>query len=414
MPYIAKNRDTGDIVITEDADSHANFVCLDCDGTVAYVGEHQRKGVSGTVNAFFRYDECAHAGIDPSESEYTGSATGGAGESNMHKQRKWTALQVAIEQFDHSYYATEKRIGSKRADAVLEFQEPHEEYGRGFVIEYQHKNESKDIIETERHFAEYEYTVLWLWEDQFKSLDGVPEVDLLDGRVCTPWPYAVPKQAEWSGSNPYSFPMELAGIQDSYTHSVEIPATIYKDWVTQTPRDYWEEQGWESAFRSPDGDYATKHYRTQAVVTNRPTTLTVEATIPHDWYWPTPREYWSDHDWEAAFRLEQTETPLEPFRDNPDVSIRCSLPPEVVETLLYNRLDMSTLPTNTPPDVDRGENTAIPVILPATLTDQLPEPGKYACRDCIWMGNDYQVLDDGSTGGTAACPECESSIRLNI
>ena len=414
MPYIAKNRDTGDIVIIEDADPVANFVCPDCDDIVAYVREHERKGVNGTVSAFFRYDECGHAGIDPSESEYTRTASGGTGESNIHKQRKWTALQVAIERFDYSHYATEKRIGSKRADAFLEFEEPHEEYGRGLVIEYQHKNESKDIIETERHFAQYEYTTLWLWEEQFKSLDGVPEVDLFDGRVCTPWPYAVPKQPEWSGSNAHSFPMELAAVQDSYTHSVEIPATIYKDWVTQTPREYWERRGWENGFRSPDGDYAANHYRAQAAVTTRPTTLAVEATIPHDWYWPTTAEYWRDHDWDAAFRDEHTKQPLDPFRDNPNVDIACTLPPEIVDTLVYQRMNMDELPQTPPGNVDRGDATAIPVTIPETVTDQLPEPGKYACRECIWIGDDYHILDDGTSGGTAVCPECESGISLNI
>lgn len=414
MPFIAKNDDTGDIVITDDADPLANFVCLDCDETVAYVREHHRKGVEGTVSAFFRYDNCAHLGIEPSESDYSHSGGGGNAEDPIHRRRKWTALQVAINRFDHSQYSTEKYIGSKRADAVLEFDEAHEEYGRGLVIEYQHKNESKNIIETERHFAEYEYTTLWLWEDQFKSLDGVPEVDLFGGRVCTPWPYAVPERSEWSGLNRYKFPGELLAIDPEYTHLSEVPATVYKDWVVQSPREYWRDHDWDDAFRSPNGEYTEREHRTQAAIPHRASTLTVEATIPHDWYWPTTAEYWRDHDWDAAFRQEHTDRPLDAYRDNPTVSIGCTFPPAVVETLIYNRLDMASLLESPPVDVDRGERTEIPVLLPASLTDRLPEPGKYACRDCIWMGNDYQVLDDGSTAGTAVCPECASAIRLNI
>lgn len=361
MPFVAKNCDTDEVVITNDADPLANFACLDCDQTVAYVREHHREGVDGTVSAFFRYDNCGHLGITPSESDYTGSGGGGSGESKIHKRRKWTALQVALNRFDHSDYSTEKHIGSKRADAVLEFDEPHEEYGRGLVIEYQHKNESKDIVKTERHFAEYEYTTLWLWEDQFKSLDGVPEADLFGGRVCTPWPYAVPEQSEWSGLNPYKFPGEHLAINPDYTHSSEVPATVYKDWIL-----------------------------------------------------PTTREYLDAHDWDAAFRQEQTEHALDAYRDNATVSIACTFPPAVVDTLLYKRLDMSSLPQLPPANTDRGDATAIPVTLTPELAEALPEPGKYSCRDCIWVGDEYRVQDDGSTAGTAVCPECSAAIRLNI
>jgi len=413
MPFIAKNHDTGEIVITDDADPLANFVCLDCDEMVAYVRKHQREDVDGVVSAFFRYDNCGHLGIDPSESDYTRPGGGGSGESKIHKRRKWTALQVAVNRFDHAQYSTEKHIGSKRADAVLEFAEPHKEYGRGLVIEYQHKNESKDIVQTERHFAEYEYTTLWLWEDQFQSLDGIPEVDLFGGRVCTPWPYAVPKQSEWSGTNEHQFEVEHPATDPDYSRSVEVPATVYKDWVTETPREYWQQHDWNAAFRSPEGQYAESEYRMQAVITNRPTTLSVEATISRHWYWPTTVKYWRDHDWHAAFRYEQTDRPLDAYQGNPNVSIQCNFPTSIVEALVYQQLDLSSLPETPPRNVERGDATEIPAKLTATLADQLPELGKYTCRDCVWIGDDYQVLNDGSSGGTAVCPECSSAIRLN-
>lgn len=413
MPFIAKNRDTGDIVMTSDADPRENFVCLDCGETVAYVRKHQREGVDGVVSAFFRYDNCGHLGIDPSTSDSATRAGGGGGESKIHKRRKWTALQVAVNRFDHAQYSTEKQIGSKRADAVLEFVEPHDEYGRGLVIEYQHKNESKDIVQTERHFAEHEYTTLWLWEDQFKSLEGVPEVELFGGRVCTPWPYAVPKQHEWSGTNAHQFPIELLRIDSEYSHSPEVPATVYKDWVAETPREYWQRHGWLAAFRSPDGEYPEREHRLQAAITGRPTTLTVEATIPRHWYWPTTAEYWREHDWGAAFRHEHADRPLDANQYDPSVSIQCHFPPNVVESLVYQRLDLSSLPASPMRREERGGATQITVRLPATVTDQLPELGKYTCRDCEWIGDEYQILEDGSTGGTAVCPRCSSGIRLN-
>jgi len=281
MPFVAKNCDTDEVVITNDADPLANFACLDCDQTVAYVREHHREGVDGTVSAFFRYDNCGHLGITPSEPDYNSSGGGGTGESKIHKRRKWTALQVALNRFDHSDYSTEKHIGSKRADAVLEFDEPHEEYGRGLVIEYQHKNESKDIVKTERHFAEYEYTTLWLWEDQFKSLDGVPEVDLFDGRVCTPWPYAVPKQSDWTPYTEFVTPQD-AQFENYQLQALdtEIPANFPKHWFKQQPQDYWESEGWDAAFRSPDGRYAEKNHVASGLVASLPASTKPTASVP--------------------------------------------------------------------------------------------------------------------------------------
>lgn len=417
MPVVAKNRDTGELVIIEDADPLANFVCPDCDQTVAYVREHHREGVDDTVSAFFRYDNCPHLGSKTSESEHDHSGGGGNAEDPIHRRRKWTALQVALNRFDHSQYSTEKYIGSKRADAVLEFDEPHEEYGRGLVIEYQHKNESKDIVKTERHFAEYEYTTLWLWEDQFKSLDGIPEVDLFGGRVFTPWPYAVPEQSDWSDLDHYIYPESKyrtqAAIENRST-TLRVEATTPHDWYWPTTAEYWWTHGWHAAFRSPNGEYPEREHRAQAAIPRRPSTLTVEATVPHDWYWPTTAEYWLDQGWDAAFRQEQTEHPLDAYRDNATVSIGCTLPPTVVDTLVYERLEMSSLPQLPPANTDRGDATAIPATLTPELAEALPEPGKYSCRDCIWVGDDYQVQDDGSTAGTAVCPECSSGIRLNI
>ena len=47
------------------------------------------------------------------------------------------------------------------------------------------------------------------------------------------------------------------------------------------------------------------------------------------------------------------------------------------------------------------------------MADQSTD-GMYKCTDCGWRGDDYLVIDDGTTGGTAVCPECTSAIRLNI
>lgn len=204
MPYTALHSDTGDIHFTGQASANDQYLCIDCEESVEYVQSHFRELANGTetrVTEHFRYSNCVHGTVD-SVSDGTGAgggAGGGGGESELHERRKKAALAEACMRFSASYWDDEVDIGSKRADALLVFEDPHEEYGKGLVIEYQHKNEGKDIQETEKHFAQHEYTTVWLWEDQFTFESSIPDIDLFGGRVYTPWPDAVPKIENWRG-----------------------------------------------------------------------------------------------------------------------------------------------------------------------------------------------------------------------
>ncbi|SEH66534.1 hypothetical protein SAMN05192561_1253 [Halopenitus malekzadehii] len=36
----------------------------------------------------------------------------------------------------------------------------------------------------------------------------------------------------------------------------------------------------------------------------------------------------------------------------------------------------------------------------------------YQCKDCDWNGDEYRVVNDGSTAGTAVCPKCEGQLAI--
>ncbi|WP_255417650.1 hypothetical protein [Halorubrum sp. 48-1-W] len=36
----------------------------------------------------------------------------------------------------------------------------------------------------------------------------------------------------------------------------------------------------------------------------------------------------------------------------------------------------------------------------------------YDCADCDYAGDDYARVADGTTGGTAVCPECEGQLTI--
>lgn len=207
MPYSALHADTGDICFAATADPDGDYVCIKCEAGVTHIDSHSRQLPNGgqtTVRSYFMYKNCGHAGKKQVNEQCgggggDGNSSGGGGEDPIHKIRKWDALGEALRRFSDSHHQVEATIGNKRADALLEFEQPHEEYGKGLVIEYQNKNEGKDIEATEKHFARNQYTTVWLWDEQFSYESHIPDIELFGGKVYTPWPDAVPPNEDWTG-----------------------------------------------------------------------------------------------------------------------------------------------------------------------------------------------------------------------
>jgi hypothetical protein len=176
--------------------------------------------------------------------DYSG---GGSGESNLHARRKMQAMRALLDRFDHERYTTEEYIDGKRCDALVVLEDPHETYGNGFVVEYQYKNEQKDIEATERHYARNNLTTLWLWEDEFSFEGVVPDVDLFDGRVFTPWPQTVPTCDEWSGISSSRYRLQ-AMIGKGTTTRVD--ATLRGSFVMPSEQEYWQKTLWLARFSS--------------------------------------------------------------------------------------------------------------------------------------------------------------------
>lgn len=191
MPSVAYHSDADALEFAARAKPEQQYVCPECNRKVAYVPTHKRG--ESDVRSFFRYDNCGHRGVLVDENTGGGSGGGGAGgESERHKRRKYDALQVALTLFPEADYALEEDIGDKRPDAKLVFDTPHPQYGKGLAIEYQHKNEGKDIEATQEYFAKREFTTVWLWDGQFDYSSSPPDIDFYGGEVYTPWPDAVP------------------------------------------------------------------------------------------------------------------------------------------------------------------------------------------------------------------------------
>lgn len=364
MTSVAINTETDELQFTNEADADGSYACAECRSDAEYVRSHIRQLSNGTqsrVRAHFRLSNCACGSGGPSTSNNGGGGGGGGGETELHERRKLEAMHEATTRFDAGFFDTEVYIGDKRADAVVEFADPHEQYGKGLVIEYQHKNEGKDIEATEKHFARHEYTTVWLWEDQYSFPGVIPEIDLFGGRVYTPWPDAVPPTNEWRGTGntaDHTLRGLLADLPTGYTTNERpIPRDYYDDFArdlldaywdrlftqplseryieevaeagdaavpAELPVDYFDDKAqqlfgkqlWPTLFREWDGGYQHKKHILHGLLAGLPSSTKPEPKIPGTIIQPSTIDVWEQYSWQSRFHPSRTGVYIHQVRQN--------------------------------------------------------------------------------------------------
>ncbi|WP_152420550.1 hypothetical protein [Halorubrum tebenquichense] len=232
------------------------------------VREHERSN-GAFVARHFRHN---HSGGDR-------NCSLGGGESDIHERRKTIALSKALVEFDGECadWGLEEQIGSKWADAYVEFERPHPKYGHGLAIEYQHKNVSKNRGESTENYLTEGFTTVWLWDEQFTDNENV---DLFGGEVVTVWPAAVPDQAEWSSTEGFKFDI----------HPL-------RSWVTAEQNNSPDRQ-----LRSTS-DRVTRHRQQAQKVwdLDLPDSPSVTVRFPEEWYDHCIRSLWDIAPWDLRF-----------------------------------------------------------------------------------------------------------------
>ena len=99
------------------------------------------------------------------------------GESEVHQKMKVDAISKLKDKYTtYSNITVEKKIGNHIADVVLEYNtdKPNK---KGIVVEVQHKNKNKNILETTKDFIAHGYGVYWVFNttDNHKSLFNAKE-----------------------------------------------------------------------------------------------------------------------------------------------------------------------------------------------------------------------------------------------
>jgi len=265
MPFIGL-RD-GDRVIPEGVDDDTDVTCPECREGMYTWGP----AADGTARHFKHHSDrnCRTAG----------------GESATHRKLKSIAVSKLRELFGEraticepevTLDAPESDAADRRADALVRFEDRDTQLGKGLIVEVQYKNRGKDRRATERDYLAQDYSVVWVTPD-----------DYADNRLLHT--ERTLRQAARHTSRehfhrlvrlPTGAPEPVSDMLDLSLTDATVPATVLKDWVIDTPREYWRDHGWDAAFTAPDGGYASHQHTISGLVSSLPAATKPAATVP--------------------------------------------------------------------------------------------------------------------------------------
>lgn len=101
------------------------------------------------------------------------------GESDVHRKQKSlavSALRVEITEYRRcelevtiDVHDTRTGVDARRADVLLEYEEEHDVFGRGIIVEFQYRNRNKNIPATTYDYLSKGYSVIWADQDTFTN-----------------------------------------------------------------------------------------------------------------------------------------------------------------------------------------------------------------------------------------------------
>ncbi|MDS0261880.1 hypothetical protein NDI56_20965 [Haloarcula sp. S1CR25-12] len=188
-----------------------------------------------------------------------GTACESVAESDIHL--KWKSL--AADRLDDVFEGNVENCEMERqlqapksdkdrrfGDAVVTFEQRDPQLGQGVVVEVQHKNESKDIDAATADFIAQDYAVVWTDKADFGTDQWrMAAIDIRARAQEAAWPEQVPEQTVWwqPGQNHRAHRSEW---QAAYRElqSVDVPATLPREWHDEQARELWKQQSWHELF----------------------------------------------------------------------------------------------------------------------------------------------------------------------
>ncbi|RKD85219.1 competence protein CoiA family protein [Halopiger aswanensis] len=157
MSFLALRESDGASVLPEEVDNGVDVECPTCGETMRARGPSK----DGRARHFFHRSDTDCPG----------------GESDVHRKQKSLAvsafrvrmteyircgLEVEVDVSD-----TRTGVDTRRADALLEFEDEHQIFGNGLIIEVQYRNHNKNIPATTFDYLSKGYSIIWANQDTF-------------------------------------------------------------------------------------------------------------------------------------------------------------------------------------------------------------------------------------------------------
>lgn len=159
MPKIAET-DQGLVLPTDEGDKFCDtqtLVCPHCNEKMGHnPGSTRKDGVE--ISPYFY-----HTGELADDTSGAGCSEGG--ESAEHEEMKVEAIEAARSTGIPGHAEKEATFGDHQVDVVFIFDDEHPEYGKGFALEVQYKNKSKNYVSPTKTYLLENYSVVWVFDD---------------------------------------------------------------------------------------------------------------------------------------------------------------------------------------------------------------------------------------------------------
>lgn len=215
-------------------------------------------------------------------------------------------------------------------DVVLTFDSRDDQLGHGIIVEVQHKNENKDISLTTADYIGQDYSVVWLYSDDFT--DDRCTLNELDFRyrarqaaIDAVWPEILPGPNQWQSEK-----QDFRNIEQRWCEAYQsglcergTDAIIPSEWFDKKALDIWRDQYWYNLFRRHRETFSTRGYDTDTYIGEVRESVSgsveVPATLPKEWYDFIARSLWNSHEWSELFGGYESREYLAQVRKNQDL-----------------------------------------------------------------------------------------------
>jgi hypothetical protein len=234
-------------------------------------------------------------------------------ESDLHLKWKSLAASKLAQEFDigSEEPEIEKEVDAPNsendrriADVFMGFSEPDEQLGEAIIIEVQHKNVNKNIPDTTSDYISQNYSVVWLFSDDFSGdRCKLNSKDFRNRAMESAWPEFVPEQSNWRPvANNHSEVKEdmQRAVENGLVRS-GTPATLPTEWVDEISKEIWERQSWEKLFNNPHNRDEQDYIDGLKDDLDLPHRDRITVRMPLEFVAEIARSIWENQDWSELF-----------------------------------------------------------------------------------------------------------------